>query len=939
MLGMGILAGCRPTPPAGGPGGEAPADRLQSLRFVDAVEPQAANGPVRLRSARNETIDLPVQINDGRGSRRGLALRLTPLTHTDGSVLAPGLTGAWRMAAVPVATNHAAFVRYAGATPATHMIPRALVPLALEQGRVDLSGVRLDGAPLRLWLDIHVPPLATPGTYTARCELLESGSVTATLDVQLTVDEFILPVERHVALVGHITWESLIRHWPAEFATLAPRLLSRRNEAQQRAVAVLDQMSALAHAHRADIAVPRLQPTVKWLGGQPIFDWSDFDSVVGPWLRGEAFADTVPAVFWPLPAMDRLADYPAAQQAAYWAEVAAHFDQLDWLGRSAALVPPGGGPVDMTESFRLSDAAAALLEAHGRLRATVPLTLEQLRPAGPGEPGRLRPEDAGRLLVAADPLVGLPSLERPGVAPSRWLAADAPGLVPTVAAGLDERQTRLLAWLAYLREAQLVQWNSILPASRNPGEPAAADEVVWFYPGEWFGLAGPVPSVQLKWLRRAEQDYEYLWLARQRGQGDRARQLASLLVRPVVLLPGQLPDPVLGLLSTSARAEVWESGLELLARTIQLAQPGQEIDTNAERQLGLDVAAWITAQSRPLLLPRTARWVAAPAGMTRQVGLQLSVDVYNPGVPNPLADEIGWQSVPEAWAAIPAPRSVPRSAMFGVRRAELEAAVDLDSLPAARAEPARLSFTEGYSRQKYEMPVVLPVAFSEERRGAAPVLDGSLGDWSADDALFQGRMVQLLSRPALQDQRLNYASTESALYSTWTARDFYLGFRVQGADQPPTTAERSFVERQLGRAWGEDVAEVLLQPVYTDGEGPLFLISLKPRGQLQVRRRLDPRQAVNPWQAYGSSDILYAANVTQGLWRGEVRIPWDALLPPGRESGRPVLLRMNFLQHRGRTGESASWAGPVDQILDEGLMGLVQIRTGRVGGFAPRGGG
>ncbi len=44
---------------------------------------------------------------------------------------------------------------------------------------------------------------------------------------------------------------------------------------------------------------------------------------------------------------------------------------------------------------------------------------------------------------------------------------------------------------------------------------------------------------------------------------------------------------------------------------------------------------------------------------------------------------------------------------------------------------------------------------------------------------------------------------------------------------------------------------------------------------------------------------------------------------------------MNFLQHRGRTGESASWAGPVDLLPEDPLMGLVQIRQNASRGFVP----
>ncbi len=55
----------------------------------------------------------------------------------------------------------------------------------------------------------------------------------------------------------------------------------------------------------------------------------------------------------------------------------------------------------------------------------------------------------------------------------------------------------------------------------------------------------------------------------------------------------------------------------------------------------------------------------------------------------------------------------------------------------------------------------------------------------------------------------------------------------------------------------------------------MFHLTFKPRGQVEVFRRLDPKLTVNPWQAFGSTDIRYATNVTNAIWRGEIMIPWE----------------------------------------------------------------
>ena len=60
-------------------------------------------------------------------------------------------------------------------------------------------------------------------------------------------------------------------------------------------------------------------------------------------------------------------------------------------------------------------------------------------------------------------------------------------------------------------------------------------------------------------------------------------------------------------------------------------------------------------------------------------------------------------------------------------------------------------------------------------------------------------------------------------------------------------------------------------------------------------------------------------------WHGELAIPWAAIT--ANEADPPTLLRFNFVQHKSTTGESSSWAGPVDYGRDDKLMGLIDLRT------------
>ena len=60
-------------------------------------------------------------------------------------------------------------------------------------------------------------------------------------------------------------------------------------------------------------------------------------------------------------------------------------------------------------------------------------------------------------------------------------------------------------------------------------------------------------------------------------------------------------------------------------------------------------------------------------------------------------------------------------------------------------------------------------------------------------------------------------------------------------------------------------------------------------------------------------------------------MPWRVLSDP--KLGAPALLRFNFAQHRHATGESASWAGPVDFGRDDAFMGALYLRLPNVPGM------
>jgi hypothetical protein len=291
-----------------------------------------------------------------------------------------------------------------------------------------------------------------------------------------------------------------------------------------------------------------------------------------------------------------------------------------------------------------------------------------------------------------------------------------------------------------------------------------------------------------------------------------------------------------------------------------------------------------------------------------------------------------WLGLPPGWEVKPQPVDVSALATYQVRRASLDARFNLDKITPGTREPIELQFVDGFTKIANPLKIVLPVAVSERREGRLD-FDGRLDDWTADDLIQDGPMVQMLNRPGLQKQALELASTRSRIYTGWAAENFYVAFALDGISRS-SAGGRNFVDYQARRAWGEDLCEVLIQAVYANNQlGPVLHVVCKPNGGNWVERKLNPRQSASPWEPF-EAGVRYHAVTSGTNWTGEVAIPWKIFT--NANLGSPLLLRFNFAQHRTATGESASWAGPIDFGRDDAFMGALQIHAINAPGMAQR---
>ncbi len=975
-----LAAGCAGKPDAlitAQPG--VPLAHVAAVDLSSATTVRQLTGPVELEVPRNgwAGFALRLRANDPAAA---VALRLPTFAACR----------AYQVLPAPVDFDRAGYVRQTGGVAGVRRVPRVLLPLPtsadggsggtgtgtvvnLTDARdpdhpTDPNG-RAGTSPVLVWVDVHVPADAKPGRVAGSCDVIDAKgtAVEDRVAVNLTVADLTLPAAPALAVAAPMEWAALSAGSPGVFEGVTPRLLSRTDPAHAAAVATLDGYARLAHENRVSAYVPRLQPVVKWPpDAPPVADWSDFDAVAGPWLDGTAFADRVPAPYWPLPAPDALPGFDLKSRAQYWHVAAGHFAGRRWVTRSPVVLadetnrPAGPG----TFAGDVSDAGAILLSTEARqalaadpaARALVPAREDQvLLSTVDDNPAYVAPVSAGRVVARAAGLV-YPSRIRDWPAgvrrPDHWV--DAADLTPAT-----EQDVRAVGWLAYLRDASVVLCRRALPTPADCGDaarPVPVSDLVWFYPGHAYGVDGPLATLQLKWVRQAEQDYECLTALARRGGGTTAEvdRTCRLVVRPLEVLPGQPVDPTFDLFAGTADGDGCDAaGRLLLDRFATPAGPAGAAGSVADMNVKVRAERWNADHRQPDVVARGVRWTwnvgpdaaATPVDAPGQwITGRVDVDVYDPA-DEPAADAaLQWTAAPDGWQVRPQPTPLPPVAAFHVRRATAVGLFNLNRVEppvaggaAAAAGPVTLALVRP-DHTSAACPVTLPVA-AVDRRVRPLALDGSLADWDATEAVHLDQpLVPALDRPAVQSPaRPPAAGPPASVYAAWSDDDLYVAFKLAGVTAAPARATRNFVDYQSGRGWGEDLCELLVQPVYADNTlGPTLHVVAKPGGEW-VERKPAPRPGstdaaaaggvggAGDWQTYEGSAVRYARDLgPDGTWRGELAIPWRSIALPGR--GRPELLRFNLAQHRQLDGQTASWAGPVDASRDDRLMGLLLVR-------------
>jgi hypothetical protein len=218
-----------------------------------------AAGTVTLRAARNEYEPGQFAVRSG-GRVQGLRVELSPLRRADGA----GAIGREHLR-----WNFVGFIPLKKNTPESEVIRVRKAPCEVPDPLLEARSIDLaPNVTQPVWITVFVPKDAQSGQYRGEATVI-AGQARATLPVELTVDPFTLPDQRHVLVTnwftsGNIAKSHKVEPWSEAFWAVLERYA--RDMAAHRQNVVLAPWDLIGVARGAD--------------GRLAFDYQRFDRFV-----------------------------------------------------------------------------------------------------------------------------------------------------------------------------------------------------------------------------------------------------------------------------------------------------------------------------------------------------------------------------------------------------------------------------------------------------------------------------------------------------------------------------------------------------------------------------------------------------------------------------------------------------------------------------------
>ncbi|MBS2026526.1 MAG: DUF4091 domain-containing protein [Deltaproteobacteria bacterium] len=523
--------------------------------------PGRADSGVGLSAARNEFVSFQVVVAADAAGAPGVSASMS------------GLSGPSSIGASDIRLYKEAFLNTT--TPSTSNVQAGAWPDALVPDVDEIANEKRNAFPFdvpansaqAIWVDVHVPADAQPGSYTGTVQV--TGGATANIPVTLTVVDASLPSTAKL---------------PTVFDIAAPTVCQAHTGtgdcgSDDAMFALLGKYEQMSLEHRFTLA--NIIPKVPDNG-----DWSNIDRWDGPYLDGSAPNRLTGAQM-------TSAQYMAPQDPSGYAAFNQHFQAKGWGGKVfdySADEPPYGS------SF--SDAAsreALVKSGDPSFRTLVTTTIDQADANG------LTPN----LNIIVPPINYMDGTDQPYVGDQRasyanflstpghelWLyqscmshgcaygtngSGNTAPMWPSYVVDAPASQGRAMEWLTFLEQAsgelyyQTAQ--ALTSAWTDQYQYGGNGDGTLFYPGTTNVIGGstdvPVASIRMKLIRLGEQDYEWLKMVSDAGDPGFAQQVAR------TLLPTAHDVPADGSGFENARLQLISRYLQLTGKQAATQAPG-----------------------------------------------------------------------------------------------------------------------------------------------------------------------------------------------------------------------------------------------------------------------------------------------------------------------------------------------------------------------------
>ena len=515
-----------------------------TVKIRPNTPPKTDQTSASLKGARNEFEPFQLVVTADSGALSGVDVTVSDLTDDHGDTIPAGNIMIYKEAYIKVTTPSTI-------QGGTGEWPDALIPKKDEYvGEVRNAFPASVGAGRNqpVWIEVYIPPTAAAGVYAGSATVTATGQNPVIVPIQLTVWDFTLP--------STSTLKSAY--------SIDHRLLTIGHGLSGATSLELSQLYVKANLlHRISDNYLLGPENMGGLTNGKV-NWEPFDTAFGPFLDG-----TVSLPGGKLPGSKlttvQLRDYSHKEDIPYLRDYAQHFKAKGWFDRLFQYTLDE--PNSPTEWAKIKRWATALHQADPDLKSLVTTSIQRATKAGaagvidlfvptirfmdnkPNENGL-----GGEVPGGADTVGNQRSKYGPEV---WWYQACGSHGCGIVGGGPDDPQGYHLDWPAYMIDlpamfSRIMQWQSFkynvqgelyydMVYAFGSGDPWVTQyyfggngDGTLYYPGKPSKIGGtthiPIESIRLKLLREGMEDYEYLNLLKNLGEGAFADEQVARMV-------------------------------------------------------------------------------------------------------------------------------------------------------------------------------------------------------------------------------------------------------------------------------------------------------------------------------------------------------------------------------------------------------------------------